>query len=297
MRTLSLLFLLCLTVSLNATHFKADPNINKPLRPEAQIPISHKVAVAAPEKQILAQTSSNDVGSLSSTTIDIVAEAGNAATLNMGSGDNTVSIGVTATGDFEISQGGTAVLTIDSNGDTSIGSTSTSTKSLSYSGSFTAGGVPQWKLVKNENFWSEPSGWSNNEITTCGGAYLLGGYCVLSRGEEAKEFTGLPTHTTLRVTATFHYIDAWNGETAFLQLNSGTDGANEYVWTDRYDSTMAVNSINICGATYGEGRFAVPIDVFIPHTADSVKLTFGSTVDQDPCDQSWGISNVNILVM
>jgi len=82
-----------------------------------------------------------------------------------------------------------------------------------------------------------------------------------------------------------------------MQINTGPNGAAEYIWTDRYDSTMAVNSINICGATYGEGKFSVPIDVYQPHTANSVTVTFGSTADQDPCDQSWGISNIGIYVM
>lgn len=297
MRALSLLFLIGLTLSINAAGIRNNPSNNRALKPDIQT-LVEKINPPLPTESILAQTSSSSAGGLTSSTIDIVATAGNQATLNFGSGDNAISLALDAQGDFHIATGsGSDIVTIDSDTGVSISATTLTTQSLSYTGSLTFGGITQWKLVVNENFWSPPTGWTNNEITVCGGAYLLGGYCVLSRGEEAKIFSGLPTHTTVRVMATFHYIDAWNGETAFLQLNSGANGANEYVWTDRYDSTMAVNSINICGATYGEGRFAVPIDVYIPHTADSIKVTFGTTVDQDPCDQSWGISNLQVYVM
>jgi len=79
-------------------------------------------------------------------------------------------------------------------------------------------------------------------------------------------------------------------------LNNGPKGANAYVWTDRYDSTMAVNPINICGSPVGEGRVGVPISITVPHTANSIIVTFGTTADQDPCEQSWGISNLSISI-
>ena len=171
------------------------------------------------------------------------------------------------------------------------------TKNIQFDGELLYTNVPQWRLVINENFWSPPTGWSLNEISTCGGVYLLGGYAILSRGKLQKELTNLPAHTILRMTADFHYIDSWTGETAYAQLNIGPNKQNEYVWTDRYDSAMAINSINVCGARCGEGKFTTKIDITVPHTDESIIVTFGSTVDQDPADQSWGISNLSIYVM
>jgi hypothetical protein len=38
------------------------------------------------------------------------------------------------------------------------------------------------------------------------------------------------------------------------------------------------------------------IDVTLPHNGDSVKLTFGSTLDEEPCNESFGIDDVMIYV-
>ena len=94
--------------------------------------------------------------------------------------------------------------------------------------------------------------------------------CVRNRGS-----VGLPKHTKLRVTATFHFIDAWNGETAFMKLNQGAPGKEnlEYVWTERYDVSDYRGMIDVCGSALGEGRFASPIDVSMVRFYTRVWLT------------------------
>ena len=201
-------------------------------------------------------------------------------------------------GDFTIRNSQSKVLTFNqANNQIDIMTDILKTKNIQFDGELLYNNIPQWRLVINENFWSPPTGWSLNEISTCGGVYLLGGYAILSRGSLQKEFKNLPTHTILRMTADFHYIDSWTGETAYAQLNIGPNKQNQYVWTDRYDSTMAVNSINVCGARCGEGKFTTAIDITTLHTDDSILVTFGTSADQDPADQSWGISNLSIYVL
>jgi len=127
---------------------------------------------------------------------------------------------------------------------------------------------------------------------------MLGGYCVLSTGSINKNYTGLPPHTKLRIMATFHFIDDWTGETAYMQTNTGPNGEYEYLWTEAYDSTQNVGGINVCGnPLFPEGRFSAPIDITIPHTTDTLSLAFGTTLDQDACEESWGISNIAIYIM
>jgi len=293
MKSLPILLVLCLVLISNSARIKDKiDNLNKQLKP-----IIEKVTTKEVKPEtFLAETSL--ASSLDVTSITISAPEGDSATLAFNSGaTNEVDIVLDPSGTLEISSAGNAIITIAQTGDVTVGADLISVDSISVSGSVSFGGVSQWRQVINENFWGIPTGWSNNEISVCGGVYLLGGYKILSRGQLQKEFSALPAHTTIRITATFFYIDAWNGETAYLQLNVGPNNANEYVWIDRYDSTMAVNSINICGATYGEGRFGVPIDYYLPHTSDSITVTFGSTADQDPAEQSWGISNLSIYVM
>ena len=170
-------------------------------------------------------------------------------------------------------------------------------KSLQYFRDILYNDVPQWKLIVNENYWQEPSGWTVNSISTCGGVNMLGGYAILAGQENSKQFRDIPPHKKLRITATFHFIDAWTGETAYMKVNIGRERSFEYVWTERYDSTQATKSINICGAHYGEGKFSSPIDITLPHVEDNVSILFGATLDQDPQTESYGISNLNIYVM
>ncbi|CDJ58466.1 hypothetical protein, conserved [Eimeria maxima] len=47
----------------------------------------------------------------------------------------------------------------------------------------------------------------------------------------------------------------------------------------------------------GEGKFSTPIEVIVPHEDQSVTVAFGSTIEtDDPYDQSWGVSAVEIAV-
>ena len=121
---------------------------------------------------------------------------------------------------------------------------------------------------------------------------MLGGYAKFAGGEVTKTFTEIPAHTKLRVVATYHFIDAWNGESGFMRANIGRDNMMEYLWTEKYDFSKAKNGINICGAVYPEGRLSSTIDVTIPHLSDMITFGFGSTLDQDPEENSFGVSNI-----
>jgi len=60
---------------------------------------------------------------------------------------------------------------------------------------------------------------------------MLGGYCLFSYGEVTKTFGGLPNHSLIRITANYHYIDAWAGETGFMRASIGTNDEMVYTWT------------------------------------------------------------------
>jgi len=201
-------------------------------------------------------------------------------------------------GNFVIKNERNNLLEINQKGEEIIlGVSKVKAKSLQFYGDILYKDIPQWKLVINENFWKEPTGWTINSISTCGGVHMLGGYSIISGQENSKQFKELPAHQKIRITATFHFIDAWIGETAYMKVDVGRNRTLEYVWTERYDSTMAKNAINVCGAHYGEGKFTSVIDITLPHIEDSVTILFGSNLSQDPQEESWGISNLSIYVM
>jgi hypothetical protein len=165
-------------------------------------------------------------------------------------------------------------------------------------GALRVGGVPQYTLVIADDFAAGATGWSHPDVTTCGGVSMLGGYCKFAQGEVERDVSSLPSHSQLRVMATFHFIDRWVGETAFMKINIGEGGAMVPVWTDSHAEDHEVHGLNVCGSeSVHEGKFAVSIDVSVPHSASDAKIAFGSTMDaQDPCDESWGISNFEVYV-
>eukprot|EP00743_Colponemidia_sp_Colp-15_P000137 GILK01000157.1.p1 GENE.GILK01000157.1~~GILK01000157.1.p1 ORF type:complete len:350 (-),score=47.11 GILK01000157.1:242-1219(-) len=231
-------------------------------------------------------------------TLTINAPQGQAASMILGSGDSVYSVNVLPDGSFAIMQASAIIIQIDRHGNIITNTDNFQTGSLSIGSHFIIDGFKQWRLVVQEDFSKEPLvGWSNVSVSECGGLTILGGYCKFSMGEVSKQFLNITKdHTQLRIVATYHFIDAWEGETGYMKVNNGRDGAHQYVWTERYDQTQSVNAINICGNHHTEGRFSSPIDLVIPHTDEEVTVTFGSTLDQDPCDESFGISGFQLYV-
>eukprot|EP00164_Ancoracysta_twista_P006396 GFYU01008901.1.p1 GENE.GFYU01008901.1~~GFYU01008901.1.p1 ORF type:complete len:377 (+),score=104.27 GFYU01008901.1:136-1266(+) len=152
--------------------------------------------------------------------------------------------------------------------------------------------VRQWQIAFLDDFAEGASGWSKMATSTCGNQnQILGGHCNFAGGEVQKHFKGLPPHEFLRLKAVFHFIDRWEGEMAFAQV----DGA--FVWTEVHTSLNVVNGINMCGKPdEPETKMGVVVDVVIPHTGSDAIIGFGSSLDADPCESSWGVDNVFLLL-
>jgi len=209
-----------------------------------------------------------------------------------------LSIGSDASTNFIVRQGpeGAPLLALDAQNTLHLGAKRVEALSLDVGGGLSVRGVRQWQLARAEDFAAGAGGWSHGQVSQCAGVFMLGGYCRLSRGEVNKTYAGLPPHSQLRVVATFHFIDRWIGEAGYMKLDIGPGGRPVVVWSEQHSERMSRNGINLCGHSHTpEGKFAVSIDVTVPHTLDSVELVFGSTIeDCDPCDESWGVSGVEI---
>ena len=156
--------------------------------------------------------------------------------------------------------------------------------------------INQWKLVAQETFYEEPIGWTNNTISQCGGIYMLGGYGKFSGGEISKEFCNLSPHSMIRVVTNYHFIDAWQGELGYMAVNIGRDKKNEILWSEKHDYSKYLKATDVCGNKYPENKFTSSVDVVFAHNENTVKITFGSTLDADPKENSWGISFVQIYI-
>jgi len=164
-------------------------------------------------------------------------------------------------------------------------------------GGLTIGGVNQWSVAEADDFSKPVVGWSHTSTSSCGGVTMLGGYCKFAAGDVTKTVSNLPAHSQLRVQATFHFIDRWVGETAFLKMNTGVDGSMVPVWTESHAQDHEVHGMNVCGSdSVHEGKFAVRVDVTVPHSGSDINFAFGTTMNaEDPCDESWGISSFEVL--
>lgn len=208
------------------------------------------------------------------------------------------SMGTDAGGNFMIQKGGmsTPILEVDRDNVMHLNARSVQASSLDVASHVSLRGVRQWQLALAEDFSNVGAGWSRLEVTKCAGVSMLGGYCKFAKGEVKKTFTDLPPHRSLRIRATYHFIDRWIGESGYMKLNVGEGGKAVAVWSEQHQQEQSKNGISVCGSgDTPEGKFAAVIDVTVAHTAPTIEITFGSTMaDSDPCDESWGVSGVEL---
>jgi hypothetical protein len=154
--------------------------------------------------------------------------------------------------------------------------------------SFVLEGVKQWGLVHHDDFEDHKSleGWSDKRTSRCknGTNTFLGGHCNFSYTEVHKVFKNLPAHEKLKINAAFHMLDSWDGEYAYMKID------DVKVWTQRGQHSPD-NGIDICGGDSNDPAFNIPIDVVIPHKNSEVKISFGSTLNEDPCNESFGVDD------
>ncbi len=152
-----------------------------------------------------------------------------------------------------------------------------------------------WTLVFSDHFESAADpGWSTTTITTCGAwGSILGGYGVMAGGTmDVDASTQSITHTEAWVTLDYAAIDSWDGETAWVALDGTT------LWSTSLDNHSGAYS-EVCGwdrGYYGSYESKWPFDETVAHTAASVNVLAGSTLDQAATDESFGLDNVDVWV-
>jgi len=154
-------------------------------------------------------------------------------------------------------------------------------------------GQKQWALVHHDHFENDHENWSDGssfiQVSDANGDRFMGGHCNFAAGTMSKKYE-LPEHSHLRVQARAHFIDSWEGESAFLQLDDKT------VWSQSVDARNS-KGLNIAGGDHPEHKWGDVIDVVVPHSAPTVFLEFGSTLDQHACDESFGVDDVMVHVL
>ena len=223
----------------------------------------------------------------------------------------------TPAGDFEVrAPDGRTALSVDTAGAVSVHGQLHARGSLRVDGKLNYLGLSQWFLARAESFEASCSAWSNCTRTSCGAIRMLGGYGAFAGGEVppspaqfrrnsaqfsdaahhhrsqvSKLFVRLDTpHTELRLKATFHYIDRWEGASAYARVDS------QFVWAESYTLPPAAEGVNLCGGDAPENRFAVAIDAVVPHNSTVANILFGATLDAPATHASWGVSDLQLFL-
>jgi hypothetical protein len=147
-----------------------------------------------------------------------------------------------------------------------------------------------WTRVAYDDFEQSAGGWNPGPITTCGAwGKILGGYGQFGQGASTtKTYSGLPAHTNARVDAVFVRLDSWDGEEARMLLEGSIAWAKAGVHSN--------GAGQMCGADNGWKDELISATAQIGHTKGTLAVSFTSTLDQDPGDESWGVDNVAVWV-
>eukprot|EP00917_Polyrhabdina_sp_WS-2016_P007024 GHVP01015667.1.p1 GENE.GHVP01015667.1~~GHVP01015667.1.p1 ORF type:complete len:259 (-),score=27.44 GHVP01015667.1:222-998(-) len=93
--------------------------------------------------------------------------------------------------------------------------------------------IHYWNLYSIDTFDADVNNlWSSKETSSCGESInlFLGGPCKTSDEVVIREFSYLPTHKSLRVTANVHFFDNWEGETFWMKIDDRFVWARQHFW-------------------------------------------------------------------
>lgn len=158
----------------------------------------------------------------------------------------------------------------------------------------------QWRMIVQDSFNKNNTslGWSSDKTNECTFHKMLGGYCQLSTKEVQKTIQDLPEHSMIRIEALYHFLGKWDSHTGYLKVDPyATDkDMGKYVWTYRCKNLLTTSpTIKFC-KNLDVCKIGVPINVTMKHSDKKIKLIFGSTLDGNPCEQSYGVSDVRIYI-
>lgn len=164
-------------------------------------------------------------------------------------------------------------------------------------GSFGGG----WTLVFLDEMNPPDMGWSYRNTYNCGiWGSILGGYGLLSGPNATVGMTqntistrSIP-HAQVWVELDYITLDSWDGETAYVRLNGNN------IWSQPTNNHTSIYG-QVCGwyrPTYPIGSLDSRhyVSSIVNGYFPSITVRAGSTLDQSPLDESFGIDDVYVWV-
>lgn len=159
-------------------------------------------------------------------------------------------------------------------------------------------GKPDERLIAFDQFTTGTDGWSapaRQALCSANDAQLgvFGVYGSGAVSPVSRTYAIAGEHSYLRIQATVSFLDNWQGETVTLSA----DGTQ--VWVDSWHHCPKVFSdlcagISVCGDETLADRLGQTIDVLIPHTGDTLTLTFETGLGSASGNASLLVDDVRI---
>lgn len=155
-------------------------------------------------------------------------------------------------------------------------------------------------LISSEDFESGATGWNNNTTTFEAGTQFLGRHGGTGGAQALfKTYALTGAQTQVNVQFDFYEIDSWDQEFFTVFVDDVAIANDEFQWF-RFDNPANATPLQNNGSTdLGFGIIGAPDQSYrysfdINTTGTSIKLGFGTNLDQSIGDESWGIDNVVI---
>ena len=194
--------------------------------------------------------------------------------------------------DFEITHQGNPMITLQKDKTIQIDSKNVIAKSLNLNSKVEYESKPQYRMV-HYNYLvhnKEAPEFDEKKITICNKhLIMLGGNCKITNEPITKSYSDLPAHEYVKIVAKYHFIGNWHGNIGFLKVG------DNYVWTERCISHNA-DTEEDGPCEYKICRLNDVVSITIKHNTPDLKLEFGSTLKGDPCEHSYGVSDLAIYV-
>jgi len=189
-------------------------------------------------------------------------------------------------------------------------------------GVYTVAGRKQWRMVASDDMaeitgWTKKGGQKILEPVTCssgsaedagadaflGPRFGTGSDCNAAFFSAQKTYE-LPTHTQVRVTGRYHFIDSWSNDTyvAYAKVGERTAWSYQYNYCHKlFTAFCREYSISVCGDDRYPEKLSHRFDFTLSHSAPSLQLEMGMdslTGGALSCTQirSWGIDDVEVFV-
>jgi len=162
-------------------------------------------------------------------------------------------------------------------------------KNLNVNNDIVVGGISQWRLVRSDVFTDQTisTKWNFENYLQCPAFSMI---TTTRKTPITYTYLNLPAHTQVQLQATVHFIDDWQGETAYLKVD------DEYVWTKSHGQEVIGHTVNVCGSPlFGETSFTIPIDIAVWNPNKQLKVEFGTTLDPG-VTAYLGLSSINLYI-